>query len=537
MLNFRTILRRRAAILLILAGLAVAAGLVINQGTNDFVVPTAIGETNESLQSEDFQYLERANRAFINLVAKTRSSIVQITTERKISQPVPRVQVIPPNGMDRELRRFYNEDWLEELFRNSTPNNPRPPIPVKGVGSGVIVSDDGYILTNNHVIEGADKITVTLANGKEYDAELVGRDSALENGGGTDLAVIKIHANELSVLPFGDSDALEVGEWVIAIGTPHNLSQTVTRGIVSAKERPGFTAYGKFIQTDAPINRGNSGGALINIRGELVGINTYIAIDGFTRGNIGLGFAIPSNLARQILPELIENGEIARGWLGISMREVNHDLAEKFGLDSTQGVLVIEVGPDSPAEKAGLRRGDIILEYNKEAIQDMSHLRNSVGSTAVGTSVQLKILRNGKKKQLTAKLEKRTEEALETLLPPDAPDPEIIFPEQEQEHETEAFAGMRVQKLTPQLSRRYMHQNETGVIIMKVELDSPAAKKGIQRGYLIKEIDYKPIENLKDYEKIIKELKENGEKFAFVYFKDLSNRGHYATLRINPDDR
>ncbi len=535
MLNFRTILRRRAAILLILAGLAVAAGLVINQGTNDFVVPTAIGETNESLQSEDFQYLERANRAFINLVAKTRSSIVQITTERKISQPVPRVQVIPPDGMDRELRRFYNEDWLEELFRNSTPNNPRPPIPVKGVGSGVIVSDDGYILTNNHVIEGANKITVTLANGKEYDAELVGRDSASENGGGTDLAVIKIHANELSVLPFGDSDALEVGEWVIAIGTPHNLSQTVTRGIVSAKERPGFTAYGKFIQTDAPINRGNSGGALINIRGELVGINTYIAIDGFTRGNIGLGFAIPSNIARQILPELIENGEIARGWLGISMGEVNHDLAEKFGLDSTQGVLVIEVGPDSPAEKAGLRRGDIILEYNKEAIQDMSHLRNSVGSTAVGTSVQLKILRNGKKKQLTAKLEKRTEEALETLLPPDAPDPEIIFPEQEDE--TEAFTGMHVQKLTPQLARRYMHQNETGVIVMKVESDSPAAKGGIQRGYLIKEIDYKPIEDLKDYEKIIKELKENGEKFAFVYFKDLTQRGHYATLRINSEDR
>ena len=535
MLNFRNILRRHAAILLILAGLAVAVGLVINQGTNDFVVPTAIGETNETLQElEDFQYLERANRAFINLVAKTRSSIVQITTERKISQPVPRVQVIPPDRMNREFRRFYNEDWFEEFFRNNTPNNP---IPTKGVGSGVIVSDDGYILTNNHVIEGADKITVTLANGKEYDAELVGRDSASKNGGGTDLAVIKIHANELSVLPFGDSDVLEVGEWVIAIGTPHNLSQTVTRGIVSAKERPGFTAYGKFIQTDAPINRGNSGGALINIRGELVGINTYIATDGFTSGNIGLGFAIPSNLARQILPELIENGEIVRGWLGISMGEVNHDLAEKFGLDSTQGVLVTEVGPESPAEKAGLRRGDIILEYNKEAIQDMSHLRNSVGSTAVGTSVQLKVLRNGKKKQLTAKLEKRTEEALETLLSPDAPDPETVLPEQEQEHETEAFAGMHVQKLTPQLARRYGHPNETGVIVMNVESDSPAAKKGIQKGYLIKEIDYKPIEDLKDYEKIIKELKENGEKFAFVYFKDLTQRGHYATLRINSEDR
>ncbi len=530
MLNFRHILRRRAAILLILAGLAVATGLIINHGTDEFVVLTAIGETNETPHElEDFQYLERANRAFINLVARTRSSVVQITTktEQKVEMP------IPPEGMDRdELRRFFGDDLFEHFFGDRTPSVPRP---TTGVGSGVIVSDDGYILTNNHVIDMADEITVTLANGKEYDAELVGRDSALKNGGGTDLAVIKIDANKLPVLPFGDSDSLEVGEWVIAIGTPLNYSQTVTRGIVSAKERVGYTAYSKFIQTDAPINRGNSGGALINIRGELVGINTFIATGGFTSGNIGLGFAIPSNIARQILPELIKNGEIVRGWLGIWMGEVNHDLAEKFGLDSPRGVLVTEVGPDSPAEKAGIHRGDIIFEFNKEQIQDTSHLRHTVGATAVGTSVQIQVLRNGKRKQLTAELEKRTEEVLATLIPSDTTDSELMPPEQEPE--TETFAGMHVQKLTPELARRYRYLNETGVIVVKVEPNSPAAENGIQKGYLIEEIDYNAVKNLKDYKRIVEELKEKGEKLALVYVKDLNRRGNYVTLRIKPGDR
>ena len=305
MLNIRHILRSRVAILLVLAGLAVVTGLVIDQGPNEFVVPTAIGETNDTLEeTADFVHLERANRAFINLVARTRSAVVQITTktEQNENRVAPRRLIIPPEGMNRdEFRRRFGDDFgfgddfdLDGFYRFffGDPNlRPDPnPGPRTGVGSGVIVSEDGYILTNNHVIQGANKITVTLAEGKEYEATLVGRDAARENGGGTDLAVIKIDAKELPVLPFGDSDKLEVGEWVIAIGTPLNLSQTVTRGIVSAKERPGITAYGNFIQTDAPINQGNSGGALINIRGELVGINTYIATGGFSAGNIGLGF-------------------------------------------------------------------------------------------------------------------------------------------------------------------------------------------------------------------------------------------------------
>ncbi len=551
MLNFRHILGRRAALLLILAGLAVAVGFVINQGGDEFVVPTAIGDTNETPQElEDFQYLERANRAFINLVERTKPSIVQITIKRKVPLMSSRIRVIPPDGRGRVIppegmneeefrRRFEGDPDIERFYRfffeDPTPNEPIPPRSVEGIGSGVIVSEDGYILTNNHVIDRANEITVTLPSGKEYKAELIGRDPAGTGVSGTDLAVLKIDAKDLPALPFGDSDALEVGEWVVAIGTPFNLSQTVTRGIVSAKNRASTSIqYSNFIQTDAPINQGNSGGALINIRGELVGINTYIATDRLDFGNAGIGFAIPSNTAEKLLPQLIEHGEIIRGWLGITMRSVSHDLAEKLDFDKPRGALVIEVGPDSPAEKSGIQHGDIILEFNKEFIRDSSHLMHAVGATPVGTSVRIKVLRNGKERELTVKLEKRTEEVIARLRSRVNPEP-VPMPVEELP-ETEEFAGMQAQELTPELAKRYGHKDETGVIVMKVEAVSEAAEMGIQKGYLIKEIDYNPIENLKDYKKIVEELKESGEKFALVYVTDLNHRGNYVMLEINPRD-
>lgn len=546
MLNFRHILGRRAAILLILAGLAVVAGLMINQGADKFVVPTAIGDTNVNPEElADFQALERANRAFINLVAKTRPSIVQITTTSK--RPVERrnsIRIFPNDEFNREdLRRWFGEEWYDRNFEEETPTDDPPrTIQTKQIGSGVIVSEEGYILTNNHVVDNAVKIAVTLPNGKEYDAELIGQDPGGTEVNGTDLAVLKIDAEKLSALPFGDSDALEVGEWVVAIGTPFNLSQTVTRGIVSAKNRASTRIqYSNFIQTDAPINQGNSGGALINIRGELVGINTLIATNGFTVGNVGIGFAIPSNTAAKLMPQLIEHGEIVRGWLGITMRSVSHDLAEKLDFDKPRGALVIEVGPGSPAEKSGIQHGDIILEFNDEVIQDSTHLIHAVGATPVGTSVRIKVHRKGKEKELTVKLEKRTEEVIASLRSGSTPEPLPMPPEKLPE--TEEFAGMQVQKLTPELAKRYGYQNETGVIVMQVDADSQAAENGIQKGYLIKEIDYKPVENLKDYERIVEELKKVKEKLALVYVKDPNHRGNYFTLKIdsekknNPDDR
>ena len=354
-MKFRNTLRNPMRVILILAALIVATGIVISWDTDDFTVQTAVGQTNDTLEtSEDFLHLDRANRAFINLVKRTRPAVVQITTKMERSRrEEPQRQQFSPE--DEELfRRFFGDDFqLRRFFGERAPRDLNPE-PVRGIGSGVIVSDDGYILTNNHVIEGADEITVTLADHKEYTAELVGRDAAGTEVSGTDLALLKIDAKGLSTLPFGDSDALEVGEWVIAIGTPLNFSQTVTRGIVSAKGRAGrFSGieYGDFIQTDAPINRGNSGGALINIRGELVGINTLIATGGMTLGNIGLGFAVPSKMAQQILPQLIENGKVERAWLGIGMDAVNSDLADERNLDTPRGAHVTAVGKDSPSGK------------------------------------------------------------------------------------------------------------------------------------------------------------------------------------------
>lgn len=542
MLNFKHTLSKNAAILMIMVALVVTVGLIISQSGNEFVVPTAEGEThNAFIESEDFQHLERANRAFINLVKRTRPSIVQITTytEQKVDETIPRLRITPQQDMDRDgLRRFMDRfrgiqpDGFEYEI-NPIPNNQEPHPETVGIGSGVIISDDGYILTNNHVIDRADDILVTLSNGKEFDAELIGRDPSDSEVSGSDLAVLKIKADGLPALPFGDSDTLEVGEWVIAIGTPFNLSQTVTRGVVSAKNRGdgifnygNSIKYGNFIQTDTPINKGNSGGALINIRGELVGINTSIATNGVNIGNIGIGFAIPSNIARQLLPQLIEHGKIVRGWLGIGMRSVTHDLAEKLKLDEVSGVVVNEVGRGSPAEKAGLRHGDVIREFDGQSVRDSNHMMHLVGSAGVGAKVKLKVLRNKEEILLSVKLDKRTEEAIASLN--ESSDPEVsLF----------KLAGMHVQALTPKLANQYGHQDETGVIVMGVEPGSVAHRLGIRVGYLIKEIDYNEINSLEDYETIIKKLGESNETLALVYFKDLRQRGKFVTLKISENDR
>lgn len=514
MLKIKRLLSRNAALLLILTGFTIAAGVIIYQGGDEFVVPTAIGDTsNEFVESEDFQYLDRANRAFINLVKRTRPSVVQITTvtELKVENTIPGFQIIP---------RQNNERFRYEV-QPSPDNQDTNPV-LRGIGSGVIVSDDGYILTNNHVIDNASEIIVTLSDGKEYDAELIGQDPSGLGVSGTDLAVLKINGKGLSELPFGDSDALEVGEWVIAIGTPFNLSQTVTRGVVSAKNRPhNEIKYSNFIQTDTPINHGNSGGALINIRGELVGINTLIAKNGGDLGNVGIGFAIPSNTASQLLPQLIEHGKIVRGWLGIRMESVTHDLAEKLKLDDVRGAVVNDVGRGTPAEKAGLRHGDVILEFDGQTIRDSSHLMHLVGSAGVGAKAKMKVLRNKQEIQLSVKLDKRTEEALASF-------EKSIEPGVSPLH----LAGMHVQELLPELANRYGHQDETGVIVKFVEPGSVANRHGITTGYLIKEIDYNEIQSLKDYETIVERLGESNETLALVYFKDIRQRGRFVTLRI-----
>ena len=536
-MKLRNTLRNPLRVILILAVLIVVTGIVISWDTDEFAVQTAVGQTNDTLEtSEDFQHLDRANRAFINLVKRTRPAVVQITTQTRRNRIVTsqRNQLTPEQ--EEEFRRFFGDELplpFRRFFEEGRPSERIPnPRPARGVGSGVIVSDDGYILTNNHVIEGTDAIKVTLSNGKEYDAELVGRDDAQSGVGGSDLAVIKIDAKDLPVLPFGDSDALEVGEWVIAIGTPLNYSQSVTRGIVSAKGRTGFTTYGQFIQTDAPINQGNSGGALVNIRGELVGINTLIATNGLTMGNIGIGFSIPSNLAQQILPQLIENGKVERGWLGISMNSVSAELAEKLNLDMPRGVLVKVVGPKSPAQKAGIQNEDVILTFNEQQVQDLDHLRHIVGATKVGKSVEVTVIRKGgEEKRLTVKLGRRTQETLASLSPNEE--------RQEEEQEEKTVAGLHVQDLTPEIAERYGYSSDqTGVVVTQVERGSNAEKKGIKPGYLIQEMEWMPIDNLESYSRIAEQLKTENKRRVLLYVRLPNSRGgDYITLGTRRSDR
>ena len=516
-MKLRNTLRNPIRVILILAAIIVVTGIVISWDTDEFTLQTAVGQTNDTLEtSEDFQHLERANRAFIDLVARTRPAVVQITTitERNKREELQRQQFSPEE--EDLLRRFFRERAQRDL-------NPEP---VKGIGSGVIVSDDGYILTNNHVIEGADKITVTLANQKEYTAKLIGRDAAGTKVSGTDLALLKIDAKGLPVLPFGDSDALEVGEWVIAIGTPLNFSQTVTRGIVSAKGRTGFSniQYGDFIQTDAPINRGNSGGALINIRGELVGINTLIATGGVTLGNIGLGFAVPSKMAQQVLPQLIENGKVERAWLGITMESVDSDLADERNLDTPRGAYVKAVGKGSPAEKGGIQPGDIIVKFNDETVRDTYHLQLLVGAAKIGKSVDLTVLReDNQEKQLTVKLEKRTEEVLAKL----------------NEEQQKSFAGLYVRNLTPAIAELNGYSSdEKGVIITEVERGSDAERKGIRPGSVIQEMEWMPIDNLETYSRLAEQLTDENKKQVLFYVKSPNGQGGgYVTIKVPASDR
>ena len=555
MFRRNTTLRNTVRVILVLAVLIVAAGIIIDRDTNEFTLQTAVGQTNDTLQtSEDFLHLERANRAFIDLVARTRPAVVQITTTTQRNRDITseRQQITPEQ--EEQFRDFFGDEFFRRFFREPE-QAPRQrifpnPDPVRGVGSGVIVSDDGYILTNNHVIERSDEIRVTLSNGKEYAAELVGRDAAGTEVSGTDLAVLKIDAEGLPTLPFGDSDQLEVGEWVIAIGTPLNFSQTVTRGIVSAKGRPGDRSgikYGNFIQTDAPINRGNSGGALINIRGELIGINTAIITGGLSTGNIGIGFAVPSQMAQQVLPQLIKHGKVERGWLGISMRNVDPDLAEKLNFDTPRGAFVRGVSKGSPADKGGLQRSDIIVEFNDETIRDINHLMHVVAATEVGKSVELTVLRgDNKEKRLTVKLGKRTEDVIAKLnaqLEEEAEQARTSVERfgkarlNEDEHGQyhQAFAGLQVQNLTPEIAERYGYaSDEKGIVVTQVESGSTAEEKGIVPGSLIQEMEWATIEDLETYARLVEQLTNENKRQVLLYVKSPNGEGGaYVTIKVS----
>ncbi|MHC5061928.1 MAG: Do family serine endopeptidase, partial [Planctomycetota bacterium] len=376
-----------------------------------------------------------------------------------------------------------------------------------GQGSGFIISKDGYILTNNHVVGEVDKITVVLQDGRELDAKVVGTDPK------SDVAVIKVEAENLPVIELGDSDALEIGEWVIAIGSPFGLDATVTVGVVSAKGRGGvgIADYEDFIQTDAAINPGNSGGPLLNLEGKAVGLNTAI----FSRsgGYMGIGFSIPINMAKNIKDQLVETGEVTRGYLGVYMEPVNSDLAEYFGLNQNNGVSVLQVMKDSPADEAGLKAGDIILEMDSDKIEGMQQFKNEIAMVRPGDTVTLLIYRDGQELKKKVKIGSLGDSGLTSNV-----------------SEVAEKLGLSVQELTEDLARQFGYEPGEGVIVSEVTSGSVAARAGIRAGMLIASVNRRDVNSVAEFNTALEETINTGKALMLIKYE---NFAQYVVLRLD----
>ena len=412
---------------------------------------------------------------FAPLVEKYGDTVVNIYTTQTVKQaPIPAFPFQDHQGMPEFFKKFFEQQAPGYHGQQLVPQKRT------SLGSGVITSADGYIITNNHVIEEAEEINVRFANHEEYVAKIVGRDAK------TDVALIKIEPKQpLPFVTLGDSEKLRVGDWVIAIGNPFGFEQTVTAGIVSGKGRTlGSGNYENFIQTDASINPGNSGGPLFNLEEEMVGINT--AIYSRTGGNIGIGFAIPINMAKSVIEQLKTTGKVTRGWLGVMIQNVSQDLAKQFGLDKPIGALIGEVSPGSPAEKAGILPGDIIIEYKGKEIAQMNMLPALVAETPIGEKVDVTLIRDGKKKTVTITVAKLEEDELA-----------------EAEAAQESVLGLTVQQLTPELAQSLKIKDKEGVIVSNVEPNSAAAEAGLRPGDLLLEVNRQEVKSLEDYNKVL----------------------------------
>ncbi len=457
---------------------------------------------NAAAKDSNVELLSRMSDAFASIVKKVEPAVVFVQVSKT-------VQGGGPGGMGGDPFGLFNDPFFQKFFGPQFQPRQRQPRKFKqrGAGSGFIITDDGYIMTNNHVVGEADEIDVKLSDGRKFKAKVIGTDPK------SDVAVIKIDAKNLPFVPLGDSEKLEVGEWVLAIGNPFGLAHTVTVGVVSAKGRShlGINDYEDFIQTDAAINPGNSGGPLINIRGEVVGMNTAI----FSRsgGSMGIGFAIPVNMAKAVKDQLIKNGKVIRGWLGVIIQDIDEDLAESFGLKTSEGVLVSEVSPDSPAAKGGLKQGDVILKLNGKQVNDVGELRNKIALTSPGTTVKFDILRDGKKKTLKVKIGEQ-------------PDAKIVS---KANHELLGKLGMVVQDLTPELAQQFGYKEGQGVLVAEVESGSPASSVGIRPGQLIEETNRIPVHDMKEFLKALKLSEQTGR----VLFRIRDGEyGRYVAIRI-----
>ena len=434
-----------------------------------------------------------ATHSYAGIVEAVTPAVVTVRSERRVRQ------------VSQEMPDFFREFFGER----AVPRRPQPR--VGGLGSGVIVRADGYILTNHHVIDGAEQVNVELTDGRSFKADVVGSDAA------SDLAVLKIaNATNLRTLPLGNSDQVAVGDVVLAVGNPLGVGQTVTMGIVSAKgHATGGTSYEDFIQTDAPINQGNSGGALVNTDGQLVGINSQILSP--SGGNIGIGFSIPANMARNVMTQLIETGSVTRGMLGVTIQPVTSDLARSLGLDSVQGALVNDVQEDSPAARGGIKRGDVITGVAGAAVKDGNELRNRVAQSRPGTKLPVELQRNGRSETVTVTVAELKQADARGMQQDDGgtqPDP--------------TGYGIGVRPVSPEQAQALDIPAGRGVIIASVDGDGRAAAAGLREGDVIEEVDGSPVTSVER----LRSLLHKGERPALV----LVHRGDstiFLTLERN----
>jgi serine protease Do len=423
--------------------------------------------------------------SFHHLAEKVSPAVVNIRTVKTINGGGPVFRHFQQNP-------FGEDDPFHDFFKRFFGDQHQKEFKQRSLGSGFIIDKEGYIVTNNHVIENADQIEIKLNNGEEFEAEIVGRDPS------TDLALLKIKSGHS--LPYatpGDSDKLKVGEWVVAIGSPFGLEHTVTAGIVSAKGRViGSGPYDDFIQTDASINPGNSGGPLINMEGEVVGINTAII-----PGGQGIGFAVPINAAKGIIEQLKTEGEVTRGWLGVAIQDVTEEMSEYYGLKSRKGAMVAQVFEDDPAERAGIKPGDIIIEVDGEKISSSRDLTRIIARIGVGDTAKIIVLREGKTKTFAVKITKRKDDRIAS---------------RRDAVESEDELGIRVSNITPDIARRFNITDAQGIIVAEVKSGSKGLEAGIETGDVIKEVNHQVIITVKDYKSVLKKIKKGKPIHLFI---------------------
>src|SRR5215470_17075019 len=426
--------------------------------------------------------------AFRSVARQAVPSVVFITVEKTEKSGNPGALNNPFGG--------FGEDFLERFFGRRFPEGQQPHERQQGAGSGFIISADGQILTNYHVVGDADRVTVKLNDGREFTAKTIGTDQP------SDIAVIKIEAQDLPVLRLGDSDAMEVGDWVIAAGNPFGLTESITVGVVSAKGRSrlGIADFEDFIQTDAAINPGNSGGPLINLQGEAIGVNTAIASR--SGGYMGIGFAIPSNMVKAVKDQLLTSGKVVRGYLGVQIQELTKALVQSMHIDTTEGVLIANVSKDSPAAKAGLKRGDVILTFNGRPTTDPGQLRNLVAMSAPGTKVPVQILRDNKKREVTIELGELPHEQTAARASEETPAP--------------ARLGFNVQNITPELAQQLGYSDAEGVVVTQIDPRSEAYQAGVRRGMVIREVNHQEVNNTQDFRQAVQKAEQEKQLLMLV---------------------